>query len=91
MGAVFSGDVKAATKALAAIAYLNRGKSVVEVLHSIEHLTEEQRRRWVRLNVALYKQFTGEADDDDALYFYPDGTPYFCKEEEPIDEEDKPF
>ena len=30
MGAVFSGDVKVATKALTAIAYLNRGKSVAD-------------------------------------------------------------
>ena len=86
MGAVFSGDVKIATKALSAIAYLNRGKSVVEVLHSIEHLTEEQRRRWVRLNVALYDQFM-----EDPYACRPDGGDYWDLGEGKCNEEDKPF
>lgn len=90
MGAVFSGDVKVATKALTAIAYLNRGKSVAEVLQSIEHLTEEQRRRWVRLNVALYDQFTSDGAEEYPP-MWPDGTSMVSEPKEEWNEEDKPF
>ena len=86
VGIQANGDVNHVVKVLTAIAYFNKGKSVAEVLHNIEHLTQEQKERWGRLNVALYKQFTEPGE-----VYRPNGEPYYYTPEPKFNEEDKPF
>jgi hypothetical protein len=91
VGIQANGDVKLVTKVLTAIAYFNKGKSVAEVLHNIEHLTQEQKERWTRLIVAMYDQFTADEEDEEDEMCYPDGSDYRWKPEPKINEEDYPF
>lgn len=90
VGVQANGDVKLVTKVLTAIAYFNRGKSVAEVLHNIEHLTQEQKERWTRLIVALYDQFTAD-EEEEYPPMWPDGTSMVSEPKEEWNEEDKPF
>ena len=82
---------KQLAKVWQAIAYLNKGDSVWDVMQRIKRFTPEQRQRWIKLQVALYNQFTEQEEDEPYEPFYPDGSTYFSEPEDKGDEGVKPF
>lgn len=97
VGMVFSGNVNSVVERLTALSKTHENATVWELTKNVNGLTQEQRKRYVKLSVACAKQFDDEEPELDEDDVYPrrgfNGEPYYpSREAEPkFGEEDKPF
>lgn len=60
---VFGGDVKKVTERLEVLAEMHAGQTVSEVAEMFEHMTADQKERYIRLITAEYEQFGGHREN----------------------------